>query len=134
MSASGFDTFAVALALLFSVNLGPMPAKKRTTTEGPNDSSARRIILEKIEAQNRMTIEAVNTRADALERKLDDELSGVKEKLDTLETVVRSHSQELRTHGEDLRVLRAGLERVEAKVDKLTPLEERVAALEKRSA
>lgn len=106
-----------------------MPAKKKRPA-GPDradDSTAWRIILERIEAQNHTTLEAVHTSHHRLADQMREFKEQVNARFETLETVVRSHSVEIRS-------LKTDVARVETKVDKLVPLEERVAALERRGA
>ncbi len=102
-----------------------MPPKKGTgkRTQRPDDTTAWQVILERIEAHDRMTIEAVNSRSDALERKIDAELRESRERDSLLEAAIRSLRADLKSD----------VARVEAKVDKLVPLEERVTTLERRA-
>jgi chromosome segregation ATPase len=90
-----------------------VPSKKppRPPSE-PDDRTAWLVILEDIQAKNRMTLEAVHARADSTDARLTEELGKVHVKLDVLDSVARGH-------GADIRDLKDGVARVETKVDKI---------------
>ena len=69
-----------------------MPDEK-PLSEPPTDRAAEfAILLEDIRSQHRSTIEAVHTRCDALERRMDERFDEQGARIDALESVVRSHS------------------------------------------
>jgi hypothetical protein len=102
-----------------------MPGKKRV--EQPDEIGQVRIVLEQIRAENRLAGETADKlgRQQSLElRSLEARLGG---RLEILEAVARSHSEELRG-------IRSDISGLDGKVDKLLALEPRVTALERREA
>jgi uncharacterized protein involved in exopolysaccharide biosynthesis len=114
-----------------------MPAKKRPSQ--PPDKrgdpletvlhalQSQKALIEERRSENRLTLEAVHTTHHRLGEQLEDVKREMRQRLDVLETVARTHSG-------DIRSLKTDVARVEAKVDKLVPLEDRVVALERRGA
>jgi DNA repair ATPase RecN len=92
------------------------------------------VLLEDIRAQNKATIEAVESgrRETSLEiQRLEARLTA---RIEILEAVVRHHSEELRGIRLELTALKATVNNLESKVDRLLALEARVTAIERRGA
>ena len=100
-----------------------MPSKKRPA----GSPRSWEVIIEKIESENRLTIEAVETARHTLEERLDRVDRESRERDADLATATRG----LRG---DIERIDTRLQNVETKVDTLVPLEGRVAALERRPA
>jgi chromosome segregation ATPase len=115
------------------------------------------LLLEDMRAQNRATIEAVETSRQALEQKIDTLTRDTSERIAVLDAAIKHLAQEGRSHDAsldlairdlkvsvqensvDIRDLKAGLQQnsidvreLAGKVEALTRLEERIAALERR--
>jgi hypothetical protein len=103
-----------------------MPSKKRSSksasTAGGLSDAPWQVILEEIKSQNRATIEAVESRADALERKIDDGMRESRERDAMLAAAIQSLRVDLKTD----------IAHADARIDKIGMLDERVAALERR--
>jgi chromosome segregation ATPase len=115
------------------------------------------LLLEDMRAQNRATIEAVETSRQALEQKIDTLTRDTRERIAVLDAAIKHLAKEGRSHDAsldlairdlkvsvqensvDIRDLKAGLQQnsidvreLAGKVEALTRLEERIAALERR--
>ena len=99
------------------------------------------IILDDMRAQNRVTIEAVESARHMLEQRIDRLERETRSRDAALEAAIRDLKVVVQQHTVDIRELQVGVREnsvdirdLARKVDALARLEERVAALEKRTA
>ncbi len=98
--------------------------------------AAQNVILERIEAQQRVVIDAVTMTREALERKLDDVGRRLSGKIDVLEFAVRKNSADIQTLTVKVEKNSADIQHLGEKLDTKTDagrtntLEQRVEALE----
>ena len=103
----------------------PMATRRITAVERMN------VLLEDIKAQNRVTLEAVLSSKEELERKFGERFERIEERLDRVEDAIRHHSKEIAELREELHQLRNDFAQRE-ELARLDALERRVDALEKR--
>ena len=100
------------------------PKKKKAPVRSPASTATGRlnVILERVEEQQRVVIEAVSSTREALERKIDGVDQKLSSRMDVIEFVVRKN-------GEDIRAL---ADKLDTKADavKVASLERRVESLE----
>lgn len=110
------------------------PARGATSTP----TGRQNVILERIEEQQRVVIEAVTSNREALERRMDEQGQKLSSRIDVLEIAVRSLAADVRQNTADIRQNSADIQAVAIKLDtraeagRVAELEERVEVLESR--
>ena len=107
-------------------NLSPASAPPRswaTTATGRLN-----VILERVEEQQRVVIEAVTSNREALERKIDEGNEELAARIDAVEIAVRQNSQDILENSQDIRSLGDQLD-TKADASRVQVLEERIGAL-----
>ena len=129
MASAGLLSFHAAIRQSHDMTRGKKGAPKRAAAAGSTATSRLNVILERVEEQQRVVIEAVTSNREALERKIEEGNLKLASRIDTLELVVRQNSEDIRKNSEDLRSLS---DKLDAKADstRVTALEARVDALE----
>ena len=114
---------------------------KRTTSPAaggaePGPVAAQNVILERMEEQQRVVIEAVTMTRDALKREMGVMKLELSSKIDVLEFAVRKNSADIRKNSADIQKNSADIQRLSEKFDTKTDtsrtmvLEQRVDGLE----
>ena len=113
-----------------------MTARKKRASAGSTPTTRLNVILERVEEQQRVVIEAVTSNREALERKIESETGKLGARIDVLEIAVRQNSADIRQNTADIRQNSADIQAIAEKLDtkadskRVTALEDRVQALE----
>jgi chromosome segregation ATPase len=83
------------------------------------DVRAQTILMEEMRSQNQLVVETVTARSDALEARMDEGFRDIGSRVDVVEGVLRSHSEQFRLVDARLTGVETRLSRVEDKVDEL---------------